>query len=123
MTATTPKTRKPAAAKSPEDHKPKATAETEERKVEAFTIHLRDRDWQVDSAVLNDFELLEKLSIIDGGGARAAAVMPSVLRELLGPAQFREAMDVLRDEGTGRVAVDEGAQFVFDVLAGLNPNS
>lgn len=116
-------TKKPAAAKAPEDHKPKATVEAEAKKVEQFTVTLRDRDWVVDANVLNDFELLEKLSVIDGGGGRAASVMPSVLRELLGSKQYAEAMDALRDEETGRVPVNVGADFVFDILRGLDPNS
>lgn len=126
MTTTTTRksnAKKPAAAKAPEDHKPKVTAESEAKKVEQFTVTLLGRDWVVDSSVLNDFELLEKLSVMDGGGGRAASVMPSVLRELLGSKQYAEAMDALRDEDTGRVAVDAGAAFVFDILRGLDPNS
>lgn len=109
--------------KATADRKPKATAEAEAKQVEDFAVHLLDRNWTIDSGVLNDFELLEKLALIDGGGGRAAAVMPSVLRELLGHKQYAEAMDALRDEDTGRVPVESAAKFVMDVLGGLNPNS
>lgn len=116
-------TRKPATAKLPEDHKPKATAETEAKQVEDFTVHLLDRDWTIEAAALDDFELLEKLAVMDGGGRQAAAVMPSVLREVLGSAQYATAMDALRDKETGRVSVLAGVQFVRDIFGGLNPNS
>ena len=101
--------------KNPQDHKAKATPAPE-----VLTATVRGVEWSVPADALDDFELLDDLNALDQKGD--ATRLPAVLRRLLGD-QWRDAMDVLRDEGTGRVSVEAGAEFVMELMGALNPNS
>lgn len=104
----------PAGAKKPADHKPK--------KVEGEDIvaTIAGKDWTVPADALDDFELLDDLNALEqrDDGTR----LPSILRRLLGE-QWREAMDSIRDEASGRVSIEAGGEFVKELMEALNPNS
>ena len=105
----------PKGAKVPEDRKPKA-----EPKPETLTATIKGRDWSVPADALDDFELLDDLNALEQKGD--VTRLPSVLRRLLGD-QWRDAMDAMRDESTGRVTVEAGSEFVMSLMGALNPNS
>lgn len=105
------------AAKTPTDH---AAPKAEQAK-DFVTVEVRGEKWNVGKEVLDDFELLDDLNALDQRDD--ATRMPSVLRRFLGDAQFVKAMDLLRDKKTGRVTVEAGSEFVWDLMGALNPNS
>ena len=111
----TKKTTVPDGVKQPEDRKPKA-----DPKPETLTAHVRGHDWTVPADALDDFELLDDLNALEQRGD--VTRLPSVLRRLLGD-QWRDAMEALRDESTGRVTVEAGSEFVMALMGALNPNS
>ena len=104
----------PAGVKVPQDRKPK-----DEPKPETLTAAVKGREWSVPSDALDDFELLDDLNALEQRGD--VTRLPSVLRRLLGE-QWRDAMDVMRDETTGRVSVEAGSEFVMELMGALNPN-
>lgn len=124
--ATTTRTRKtaakkatpsrvPAGAKQPQDRKP-----AEEKSDGFIHVTLHEKEWLVPEEALDDFELLDDINSLE---QRAdASRMPSVLRRLLGD-QWSDAMEVLRDKDSGRVSVEAGSKFVWDLLEEMNPNS
>lgn len=101
----------PAGVKKPSDRRPKAS-DTHEVEVNGHT-------WTVAADALDDFELLDDLSEIDSGNPSR---LPRVLKRLLGPEQYKAAMDSVRDPETGRVGVEAGAEFVGALFEAL-PNS
>lgn len=90
--------------------------------VQTRTVHAHGRDWTIDVQRLNDFEVLAMMDIIDAGGQRAVLKLPTALRAVLGDDQFQSAMDLLRDETTGRVSIEAGLLFTKDILSGIHPN-
>lgn len=105
----------PDGVKVPQDRKPKG-----ESRPQTLTAHVRGREWSVPADALDDFELLDDLNALEQRGD--VTRLPSVLRRLLGD-QWRDAMEALRDESTGRVTVEAGSELVMDVMGALNPNS
>lgn len=103
----------PPNVKQPQDHKAKDTPGVR-------TVEVRGRTWSVPLDALDDFELLDDLNALDQ--REDPTRLPAVLRRLLGD-QWRQAMDVLRDEETKRVTVTAGAEFVFELMTALDPNS
>lgn len=101
----------PAKAKKPADRKPKKAA-THPVEVGDITIH-------VDSDALDDFELMEDVARMEDGEAHRAA---GVLRRILGPEQFKLAMDALRNDA-GRVSTEAALKLTKDVFASFSPNS
>ena len=118
-----PAVKKPAAAKTPQDHKPADTAKEEATEVEVLTVTVRDREWTIARGSLGDFELLEDLGNMERGGPPGIMSSPKVLRAMLGAQQMREAMTLLRNPDTGRVDIDDGYEFVSDLMGAFNPNS
>lgn len=108
-------TETPKGAKKPQDRKPKAPAADA-----LMTAEVAGMTLTVDPAAMDDFELLDELARLDDG---EAVRMPRVLRKLLGDKQMVVAMECLRDDDTGRVSLEVGAQFVRDLMAALRPNS
>ncbi|MFB3980331.1 hypothetical protein [Microbacterium proteolyticum] len=128
---------KPAGAKAPQDHQPK----TEKPKVETVEVDLPDGFDEDDNPkyrkasarrvtvsgvevtvleeALNDFELLDDIRAAQdlNDGSR----MPSLLRRLVGN-DYSKVLDALRGPN-GRVTVEAGSQFVWDLFKALNPNS
>ena len=104
----------PAGVKKPADRKPK------EAKDGSRTVTVRGLEITVAGEVLDDFELLDDLGALDQGQGQR---LPSILRRIVGDETFGLAMDVLRDETSGRVSVEEGARFVNEVLEAVSPNS
>lgn len=105
--------------KKPQDHEPKKLTAGDDG---LFWVKLRGRKWSIDPARMDDFELLADLHTVDSGGMMAALAMTSVLKGFLGPDQYREAMELLRN-AEGTVTVEAGAEFVAELLGALNPNS
>lgn len=105
----------PATAKKPADRKPKAEDPPAER-----VVTLRDHEWKIPQEALDDFELLDDMNALDQ--KKDATRFPALIRRIL-PDQWDDVMDVLRDEKTGRVSVEAGSQFVFELIQELNPNS
>jgi hypothetical protein len=105
----------PAGAKKPQDHKP-----PEEPSDGFIHVQLHGQEWLVPEESMDDFELLDDINSLEQKGD--ASRMPSVLRRLLGE-QWGQAMEVLRDKDTGRVSVEAGSKFVWDLLEAMNPNS
>lgn len=105
----------PDGAKVPQDHKGKAGSGPD-----TITATVRGVDFTVPRDALDDFELLDDLNALDQRGD--ATRLPSILRRLLGD-QWRAAMDLLRDERTGRISIESGGQFVSELMEELNPNS
>ncbi len=114
--ATKPRTVVPNDVKKPTDRQTKATD-----KPDTFTVNVDGRDWIVTGEAVDDFELLDDLHAYEDKGD--ATRLPSILRRLLGDDGYREAMGVLRDEDSGRVSIEAGANFVGNLLGGIDPNS
>lgn len=104
----------PDGVKVPEDHKAKQQSGVR-------TVEVRGQQWEIQEDVLDDFELLDDLNALDQRDD--ATRMPSVLRRLLGDAQWKRAMDLLRDPDTKRVGMQDGGEFVMELMGALNPNS
>lgn len=105
MSTTTPK--------KPQDRKPKAVAAPD-----SYTVEVRGQKFTVALAALDDFELLDDLAQVEEGKGQR---FPSLLRRLLGD-QYRDALNLLRDEETGRVPVEEGARLVQEILEAIDPS-
>lgn len=105
----------PANAKKPADRKPKT-----DDVPESLTATIRDREWSIPRAALDDFELLDAFSQLQQ--EEDGTQIPFILRRLLGD-QWRAAMALLRDEDTGRVTIEAGAEFTQELMGALNPNS
>jgi hypothetical protein len=90
------------------------------RSVPGRRVTLRGLTVEIPDESLDDFELLDDLRAAqdDEDGSR----LPSLLRRLLG-ADYKRVLDALRDPVTGRVTVEAGATFVWDLFKALNPNS
>ena len=119
----------PAGAKVPQDRKSKK--EDDEDLIGGDTIiTVRGVDFTIPQEVRDDFELLDDLAQLDA--REDATRLPSLLRRLLpdidqggdkpGRNQWKIAMDLLRGEN-GRVTIEDGANFVWDVMKELDPNS
>lgn len=104
--------------KQPADRKPKEEDRRDEPK--SIEVALRGETWTISADAVDDFELLDDLNEIDTNGN--AARMPSLLRRLLGPGQYRAALDLIRDDN-GRVTVEAGQKFVMDMFKEIDPNS
>ena len=101
------------APKKPQDRKPKAAPTPG-----SYTVEVRGKEFTVESAALDDFELLDDLAQVEEGKGQR---FPSLLKRLLGD-QYRDALNLLRDEETGRVPVEEGALLVKEILEAIDPS-
>lgn len=105
--------------KKPDDHKPKKP------KIETVdggrAVTLRGITVTVADDALDDFEMLEDLGKIQHD-PKSRALLPSVLRRLVGDDGFDTVMGALRAEN-GRVPVQAGVEFVSELFQALNPNS
>lgn len=98
------------APKKPQDRKPKVS--------DVHTVTVHGETLTVPADALDDFELLDDLARVESGEGQR---LPSLLRRLLGE-DYKRALDLVRDEETGRVPLDAGATLVQDILGALNPN-
>lgn len=105
----------PANAKKPEDHKSKA----EDAVPEELTVTVRGLELKVMSDALDDFELLDDLNELEQNDNPGR--LPSILRRLVGD-QWKKVIEHLRGEN-GRVSVEDGSEFIGEVLEALNPSS
>lgn len=104
-----------AGAKVPADHKAKA-----EPTPDFLEANVRGVAWKIPRDAVDDFELLDDINALEQRDDSTR--MPSVLRRLLGD-QWGQAMDTIRDKESGRVTIEAGTKFVFEILEALNPNS
>lgn len=83
-------------------------------------VHLRGRDWEVNSAALDDAELMETLISLDEGNPKGIF---TAVRALLGESQRKDVMEVLRNPETGIATMTDYTEFFTDLMRALNPNS
>ena len=113
--------------KKPQDHQEKTTKPVVEdckvtigdREVDGWEITLRGVTVHVPREAFDDFELLDDMAQLERAQPHRLA---SVLRRLVAPGDFQTAMDVLRDSTTGRVKVEDGMNFVLELMQAVNPN-
>lgn len=106
----------PKGAKKPQDHKPKA-----EDAGTGQVVEVRGLQVTISAEALDDFELLDDLAQVE---QKNAVRMPSLLRRLVGHEQWRDVIDLARDESTGRVSVEAGAELIREIFEELKaPNS
>lgn len=98
-----------------------------EKKAEKKTVEINgkkyaDADFKAlvpDVNVLDDMELVDDMSQLqDGNGLKIAPIM----RKLLGD-QYKNVLNDLRDEETGRVSVVVAAEFLEALMRAVSPNS
>lgn len=115
--------------RQPQDRKPKQaepkSVETkfmrDGRELDGFAVTLHDITVHVPLEAINDFELMDDLNRLQSGDVRNVTSVASVLRGFIGE-DFKPAMDAIRDPETGRVTIEAGTRFLFDVIRGINPN-
>lgn len=103
------------APKQPQDRKPKQADLPE-----TMTATVRGTEWTVSVDALDDFELVDAFLQLQEG--EDVTRLPFILRRLLGD-QWKQAMDTLRSEDTGRVSIEDGAKFAGELMEALSPNS
>lgn len=99
-----------AAPKKPQDRKPPADAPIE--------IEVRGTKFAIDRDALDDFELLDDLAQVEEGKAQR---LPALLRRLLGD-QYKSALNLLRDEESNRVSLDDGSNLVREIFEAIDPS-
>ncbi|MCL2453761.1 MAG: hypothetical protein FWD18_00435 [Micrococcales bacterium] len=110
--------------KKPMDHQPPSS--TPAAKTEPIMVTSLGREWTVDPASLDDYELLADLHELqeDAGSHsteaqhRATTRVPRILRRLLGDQQHEELKSHLRDE-RGRVPLVDALNFFAELFDGL----
>ncbi len=121
----------PKGAKAPQDHQPKS----EKPKVEKIDITLGEGDEartvsgrrvtlqgievSVPDEALDDFELLDDIRAVQDQSDPSR--MPSLLRRIIVPGEYRAVLDALRGPN-GRVSVEDGSKFVLELFRSLNPS-
>lgn len=124
--------------KAPQDHKPKEekpkvdtveidveTGETDAdgkpktRKAKARRVALRGVVVTVPDEALDDFEVLDDMRALQDD--EDASRMPALLRRLIGD-DYKRVLNALRGSN-GRVSVEDGTTFVWELIKALNPNS
>lgn len=103
-----------APVKAPQDRKPKQPAR--------LTATIRGIYIEVAPEALDDWELIETISAVDGGDQSALLQLPAVVKRLIGPDAYRHAKDAMRD-ATGRVSAEAMGEFVAELFTALAPNS
>ena len=109
----TDSTKIPAGAKKPQDRKKKVVIEDGYRVLELRGVELRIRE-----ELFDDFELLDELSYVDENPGYSGRL----LRRMVGPLKYNELIERIRDEETGRVSIEAGAQLLADLLEAATPN-
>lgn len=89
------------------------------RKVKARRVAIRGIVVTVPEENLDDFEVLDDMRALNDN--QDASRMPALLRRLVGD-DFRRVLDALRGEN-GRVSVEDGSNYVLELIRALNPNS
>lgn len=117
--------------RQPEDHKPKAekpkvdTVEiaigdgAAKRTVKARRVAIRGIVVTVPEENLDDFEVLDDMRALNDN--QDPSRMPALLRRLVGD-DFRRVLEALRGPN-GRVSVEDGSNYVLELIQALNPNS
>lgn len=109
----TDSTKIPAGAKKPQDRKKKIVIEDGFRVLELRGVEVRIRE-----ELFDDFELLDELSYVDENPGYSARL----LRRMVGQVKYGELLNKIRDEDTGRVTVEAGAELLADLLDAATPN-
>ena len=113
--------KRPPSVKAPEDHKPAHTAKDEATEAPPV-ITVQGREWTLDRAGINNFELIDHINNVASGGIPGLSSAPRVMRAWLGEEQYTAALDTLRDPETGIVDMKAGFDFVYEMVSS-NPNS
>jgi hypothetical protein len=120
---TTTTARRPATAKAPADRKtptpPKGKVQTLPNGDRVVTLD--GLDLTITKEAADDFELLDLLARAER--EQNPALLPELLRRLVGEDGFRTVLDHLRDPETKRVRIQPTIDFINRILAALNPNS
>lgn len=90
------------------------------RKAPARRVTVRDIEVAVLDEALNDFEVLDDLRAAQDQNDPSRG--PALLRRIAGDAQYKTILESLRGPH-GRVTVEDGMSFVWDLIKALNPNS
>lgn len=104
----------PAGAKKPADRKPK-----ESEKSDFTEITVRGITLKIPTDALDDFELMDDLNELDQN--ENPSRLPSILRRLVGD-QWNTVIEALRGPN-GRVGIEDGAEFVGEVIEAVAPKS
>lgn len=129
--------------RKPQDHKPKQDEVDEEefvsvtievptgevdddgkpisRTVPARRGKVRGIEVTVPEEALDDFEVLDDIRAAQD--EEDASRLPALLRRLVGDEYRRVIAELKKQSPTGRVTVQDGTEFVFDLIQRIAPNS
>ena len=115
--ATEPRPRQtiPAGVKQPTDRQEKATEPSSIR-----TATVRGVDVQLDTDLLDDFELMDDIARVEDGDVTRAT---KVLRRLLSDEDRAALMETARDPITKRIDIQAGMVVVQELFGTFDPNS
>lgn len=111
------KTKTKTPAPTPVENAPKEDAKA--ASPETIDVTVRGVPLTISADALDDFELLDDLNELEQNNNPGR--LPSLLRRLVGD-QWKAVMEALRGDN-GRVSVEDGAEFVGEVLEAISPNS
>lgn len=106
--------------RKPQDRLPKKESVKADKTDAGWTVTYRGVTVDIDAEAFDDFELLDEIAAVEEGKGNR---LPALLRRFVGEDQFRTVLDGLRDEKTGRVTVEAGAEFLSEVIQAVSPNS
>lgn len=98
--------------KTPQDHKQPQDAHQADDTPQSITVTVRERDWEIDAAAMDDIEFLEDIASLNAGNP---AILPGFCRRLLGDEQYESAKDMVRGK-SGRVRPVELMELVQEIL-------
>lgn len=121
--ATAPKGAKQPQDRKPKDDKPKVDKVDitvgegdDKRTIPASRVAIRGVVVTVPHEALDDFEVLDDMRALQD--EEDASRMPALLRRLIGD-DYKRVLNALRDPSTGRVKVEDGTKFVWDLIGAL----
>lgn len=115
-----------AAPKKPQDHQPKIAKPKVTRSDTGFEVVHGGLTILIDTAALNDFELLRDLGKMQDAAlsdSKRLSMVTSVFDRFFGEEQGARIINALRDKETGRVTVQAASTYLFEVFGALNPES
>lgn len=106
------------------EEKPKAPRSTAKPQANAADPKLLDRTvkgvkFKIDPAAFDDLELFDMLGELEEGDM---LMVSKVLRRALGPEQFSNVLEQLRDKKTARVPITRATEFLMALLTETDPN-
>lgn len=82
------------------------------------TVEVEGVKFDIDINIFDDFEIIDAFDEINQGNALRIA---GVMRMIVGD-RYRELLDVLRDEKTGRVPTERVAEVFTQIISDIAPN-